>query len=77
MKAGSHPTISKSYNKTVNGQKVMMEHLKIKMVRGHKLVDEDGEFTMSEESEPEVSYRMSMWREKNFVKIVDNVSDVT
>ena len=42
MKAGSHPTISKSYNKTVNGQKVMMEHLEIKMVRGHKLVDEDG-----------------------------------
>ena len=24
-----------------------MEHLKIKMVRGHNLVDEDGEFTMS------------------------------
>ena len=46
MKAGSHPTISKSYNKTVNGQKVMMEHLEIKMVRGHNLVDEDGEFTM-------------------------------
>ena len=49
MKAGSHPTISKSYNKTVNGQKVMLEHLELKMVRGHKLVDEDGEFTMSED----------------------------
>ena len=47
--AGSHPTISKSYNKTVNGQKVMMEHLELKMVRGHKLVDEDREFSMSEE----------------------------
>ena len=49
MKAGSHPTISKSYNKTVNGQKVMMEHLELKMVRDHKLEDEDVEFTMSEE----------------------------
>ena len=47
MKAGSHPTISKSYNKTVNGQKVMMEQMEIKMVIGHNLVDEDGEFTMS------------------------------
>ena len=25
----------------------MLEHLEIKMVRGHNLVDEDGEFTMS------------------------------
>ena len=39
---GSHPTISKSYNENVNGKKVMLEHLEIKMVRGHKLVDEDG-----------------------------------
>ena len=29
----------------------MLEHLEIKMVRGHKLVDEDGEFSMSEEWE--------------------------
>ena len=47
--ACSHPTISKSYNKNVNGQKVELEHLEIKMVRGHKLVDEDGEFSISEE----------------------------
>ena len=39
--------MSKSYNYTVNGQKVMIKHLEIKMVRGHNLVDEDGEFTMS------------------------------
>ena len=41
--------ISKRYNENVNGQKVMLEHLEIKMVRGHKLVDEDGEFWMSDE----------------------------
>ena len=55
MKAGSHPTISKSYNKTVNGQKVMMEHLELKMVRGHKLVDGDRESCHGSRS-LEVSY---------------------
>ena len=29
------------------GKKGYQQHLKIKMVRGHNLVDEDGEFTMS------------------------------
>ena len=29
----------------------MLEHLEIKMVRGHRLKDEDGEFLMSEEQE--------------------------
>ena len=38
----------KGYRQT-KWKQVMMEHLEIKMVRGHKLVDEDGEFTMSEE----------------------------
>ena len=41
--------MSKSYNYTVNGEKVMIKHLEIKMVRGHRPMDEDGEFLMSEE----------------------------
>ena len=41
--------MSKSFKETVNSQKVMIKHLEIKMARGHKLVDGDGEFSMSEE----------------------------
>ena len=47
--------MSKSYNYTVNGQKVMIKHLEIKMVRGHKLVDGDRESCHGSRS-PEVSY---------------------
>ena len=43
-----HPRISKSYNQNVNGQKLRLEQLEIRMVRGQKLVDEYGEFSMSD-----------------------------
>ena len=76
MKAGSHPTISKSYNKTVNGQKVMMEHLELKMVVTNLRMRMES-LRCQKSKSPEVSYRMSIWREKNIVKTVDNVSDVT
>ena len=45
----------------------MLEHLEIKMVRGHKLVDEDGEFSMSEEWECVGRVGMCMWRDRNIV----------
>ena len=47
MIPGSHPTISKSYNKTNNDKKIMAEKLEVRKVRNHKLVDEYGEFSMS------------------------------
>ena len=59
--------MSKSYNYTVNGQIVMIKHLEIGMVRGHKRVDEDGEFSMSEEWECVGRVGMCMWRDRNIV----------
>ena len=70
--------MSKSYNYTVNGQKVMIKHLEIKMVRGHKLVDGDGEFFLVRRVKVQrYPMRLSMSRDKNIVKKVNNFSDVT
>ena len=50
----------------------MLEHLEIKMVRGHKLVDEDVRRVRIQ------SYPMGMcmWRDVNIVKTVIDVSDI-
>ena len=50
----------------------MIKHLEIKMVRGHKLVDEDVRRVRIQ------SYPMGMcmWRDVNIVKTVTNVSDI-
>ena len=70
--------MSKSYNYTVNGQKVMIKHLEIKMVRGHKLVDGDGEFFLVRRVKVQrYPMRLSMSRDKNIVKTVNDFSDVT